>query len=146
MLVTADGNGQMYDLPWIGKLNAGEISGHVSRFTGRNRIERIVQNLWGFQQSQGHGCAAGLRACLCLPAKAVLTACFPKAETPIPPQLVQKMKAKGMKSTSPILLRIYKDENVLEVWKQKDTGRLCSASDLRDLQMVGKAGAEIQGG
>jgi len=48
---------------------------------------------------------------------------FPKAETPVSAEVVKKMKAKGMKSSSPILLRIYKDEDILEVWKQKDTGR-----------------------
>lgn len=48
---------------------------------------------------------------------------FPKEQRPIPPELVKKMKAKGMTEASPILLRIFKSENELEVWKQTNTGR-----------------------
>src|SRR5690606_3509136 len=38
-------------------------------------------------------------------------------------ELVKKMKIKGMRSSSPIMVRIFKEEGVLEVWKQKDNGR-----------------------
>ena len=47
----------------------------------------------------------------------------PKAEKPIPEKLVRVMKAKGMTRTSPVMIRIFKEENVLEVWKRKDNGR-----------------------
>jgi murein L,D-transpeptidase YafK len=47
----------------------------------------------------------------------------PNPNRPLPDKLVQKMKAKGMKTTSPIMMRIIKDEHLLEIWKQKDNGR-----------------------
>ncbi|MAW87962.1 MAG: hypothetical protein CMJ42_15700 [Phyllobacteriaceae bacterium] len=46
-----------------------------------------------------------------------------KAERPLPDHLVRVMKAKGMSKSSPIVVRIFKEEGQLEVWKQKDTGR-----------------------
>jgi murein L,D-transpeptidase YafK len=56
----------------------------------------------------------------------------PKAEKPLPPKIVAKMKAKGMSKSSPIMIRIFKEEGQLEVWKQKDTGRydLVTAYDI----------------
>jgi murein L,D-transpeptidase YafK len=56
----------------------------------------------------------------------------PKAEKPLPQKIVAKMKAKGMSKSSPIMIRIFKEEGQLEVWKQKDTGRydLVTAYDI----------------
>jgi len=71
---------------------------------------------------------------------------FPKAEVPIPAQLVQKMKAKGMKPSSPILLRIYKTENVLEVWKKKDTGRYDLLETYEICKWSGKLGPKFKEG
>ncbi len=71
---------------------------------------------------------------------------FPKAEVPIPEQLIKKMKAKGMRSTSPILLRIYKSENVLEVWKQKDTGRYGLLETFEICKWSGKLGPKFKEG
>ncbi len=47
----------------------------------------------------------------------------PKATKPLPAKIVQKMKAKGMAKNSPIHLRLFKDEHVVEVWKQKTNGK-----------------------
>ena len=47
----------------------------------------------------------------------------PKAEKQLPSAIVQSMKAQGMNSTSPIMIRIFKEEAVLEAWKQKSNGR-----------------------
>lgn len=71
---------------------------------------------------------------------------FPKAEKPISEQLIKKMKAKGMASTSPILLRIYKSENVLEVWKQKDTGRYALLDSFEICKWSGKLGPKFKEG
>lgn len=46
-----------------------------------------------------------------------------KAEHPLPSKLVSKMKSQGMSTRSPILMRIFKEENTLEIWKQKPNGR-----------------------
>ncbi|MDZ5699091.1 murein L,D-transpeptidase family protein [Chelativorans sp. M5D2P16] len=47
----------------------------------------------------------------------------PKAERELPARLVQTIKAKGMRKDAPIMMRIFKEEGVLEVWKQKQNGR-----------------------
>ncbi|WP_367717423.1 L,D-transpeptidase family protein [Nitratireductor sp. GISD-1A_MAKvit] len=47
----------------------------------------------------------------------------PKAERQLPARIVQTMKAKGMSKTSPVMMRIFKEEGKLEVWKAKTNGR-----------------------
>ena len=44
------------------------------------------------------------------------------AQAPVPVALVNVMKAKDMGLKSPILVRLYKEESALEVWKQKTSG------------------------
>ncbi|WP_416357477.1 L,D-transpeptidase family protein [Aureimonas phyllosphaerae] len=41
---------------------------------------------------------------------------------PLPPALVKVIKSKEMGENSPILVRLYKEESELEVWKQKTDG------------------------
>jgi len=71
---------------------------------------------------------------------------FPKAEAPIPEHLVKKMKAKGMTASSPILLRIYKTENVIEVWKAKNTGRYDLLETYEICKWSGKLGPKFKEG
>ena len=49
-----------------------------------------------------------------------------------------------MTEEAPILIRIFKDESELEVWKQKRRRPLLSFQDLSDLQLFGRARAEDQ--
>jgi murein L,D-transpeptidase YafK len=46
-----------------------------------------------------------------------------KANQPVPPKLVAQIDAKNMDLQSPILIRLFKQEAELEVWKQDRTGR-----------------------
>jgi murein L,D-transpeptidase YafK len=46
----------------------------------------------------------------------------PKAEKDLPQKLVDQMKAKGMSTASPIMVRLFKEEGQFEVWKQKGSG------------------------
>jgi len=46
-----------------------------------------------------------------------------KAQRQLPAKIVAEMNTKGMKKSSPILMRIFKEESVLEVWKQKNNGK-----------------------
>ncbi len=71
---------------------------------------------------------------------------FPKAERPIPPRLLQKMKKLGMKPSSPILMRIYKTENKLEVWKQRNTGRFALLESYEICKWSGKLGPKFKEG
>lgn len=46
-----------------------------------------------------------------------------KATRELPHKIVAAMNSKGMKKTSPIMMRIFKEESILEVWKQKNNGK-----------------------
>ena len=69
-----------------------------------------------------------------------------KASMPLPDKLVQSMRAKGMSTTSPIMLRIFKEEAVLEVWKQKDNGRYDLATSYDICKWSGKLGPKFTEG
>lgn len=71
---------------------------------------------------------------------------FPKEERPIPADLVKKMKAKGMTAASPILLRIFKVENVIEVWKQTNTGRYDLLESYEICKWSGELGPKFKEG
>src|SRR6202011_1379968 len=49
-----------------------------------------------------------------------------KAHQPVPPKLIQAMVEKDMDLNSPILVRLFKQEAELEVWKQDRSGRFRS--------------------
>lgn len=69
-----------------------------------------------------------------------------KEKAPVPAKLVYAMKAKGMPVDSPIMIRIFKEENVLEVWKQKDTGRYALLTDYEICKWSGKLGPKFKEG
>ncbi|MDN2567644.1 murein L,D-transpeptidase [Aquibium sp. A9E412] len=70
----------------------------------------------------------------------------PKAEKPLPAALVNKMKAKGMSRGSPIMVRIFKEEAELEVWKQKDNGRYDLVTSYDICKWSGKLGPKFAEG
>ncbi|MGE0845303.1 MAG: L,D-transpeptidase family protein [Flavobacteriaceae bacterium] len=61
-------------------------------------------------------------ALLALPA-CVSDSRAPKHLKPIPPQLMSLMEERSMLKSDPILIRIFKEESALEVWKKDRTGR-----------------------
>lgn len=63
-----------------------------------------------------------------------------KVNQPLPQKIVAKMKAEGMNVRSPIMMRIFKEENVLEVWKQKDNGRYGKIAEYEICAWSGKLG------
>lgn len=70
----------------------------------------------------------------------------PKAERQLPEKLVRSMKARGMTTTSPIMVRIFKEEGVLEIWKQKDTGRYDQVASYKICKWSGKLGPKYTEG
>ncbi|MBB6260812.1 murein L,D-transpeptidase YafK [Paenochrobactrum gallinarii] len=66
-----------------------------------------------------------------------------KAERPLPQKVVAQMKAKGMTRTSPVMVRIFKEEGVLEVWKQKNNGRYDMISSYEICKWSGKLGPKF---
>lgn len=69
-----------------------------------------------------------------------------KADRPLPTEIINTMKAKGMTRSSPILVRIFKEEGVLEVWKQKDTGRFDIVKTYEICKWSGKLGPKFTEG
>ena len=68
-----------------------------------------------------------------------------KANQPVPPKLIADMTAKDMDLQSPMLVRIFKQEAELEVWKQNRTGQFALLEDLSDLPLVGRPRTQGQG-
>lgn len=48
---------------------------------------------------------------------------IPKDLKPLPSKLVASMDRMGMKKTSPVMIRLFKEESKLEVWKQRSDGQ-----------------------
>lgn len=67
----------------------------------------------------------------------------PKAERDLPTAIVNTMKAKGMSPSSPIMVRIFKEEGELEVWKQKDNGRYDLVTSYEICKWSGKLGPKF---
>lgn len=76
----------------------------------------------------------------------VLNSSIPKHERPVPNHLVKAMKSKGMTLASPIMLRIFKEENVMEVWKQDNSQRYALLNSYEICKWSGKLGPKYQEG
>jgi murein L,D-transpeptidase YafK len=59
-----------------------------------------------------------------------------KAMKELSPQMFSLLKQKNMPKDSPILVRIFKEESELEVWKQDTTGRFQMLKVYPDLSLV----------
>ncbi len=81
------------------------------------------------------GCQGGTSAILALGAVA-----------PLPDDVVRVMKAKGMTKSSPIMMRIFKEEAVLEVWKQNNAGRFELVKTYEICKYSGDKGPKIREG
>ena len=59
---------------------------------------------------------------------------------PLSERMLADIEKRNMTKESPILVRIFKEESELEVWKEDKTGRF-AAANLSHLPLVGRAGA-----
>lgn len=75
-----------------------------------------------------------IRAIFTLICLAVLTSCTTvdgiggysgseRANLPVPTKLVSAMKSKGMRISDPVMIRIFKQESELEIWKRGSSGK-----------------------
>ncbi|MEL6947112.1 MAG: murein L,D-transpeptidase family protein [Pseudomonadota bacterium] len=70
-----------------------------------------------------------------------------RGNVPIPKKLLTSMKAKGMTPRSPIMIRVFKKENELEIWKRKtDTGRYGLLATYEICKWSGKLGPKYKEG
>jgi murein L,D-transpeptidase YafK len=69
-----------------------------------------------------------------------------KANQPVPPRLVAQIDAKNMDLQSPILIRLFKQEAELEVWKQDRTGRFALLKTYPICRWSGDLGPKVREG
>ncbi len=69
-----------------------------------------------------------------------------KANKPIPEKLLADMQAKEMDSQSPILVRLFKQEAELEVWKQDKTGKFALLKTYPICRWSGDLGPKVREG
>lgn len=69
-----------------------------------------------------------------------------KATKPIPEKLLAEMQAKNMDKGSPILVRLFKQESELEVWKQDRTGHFALLKTYPICRWSGDLGPKIREG
>ena len=65
---------------------------------------------------------------------------------PLSERAVAELKAKNMAKDSPILMRIFKEESELEVWKQDDSGRFALFRSYPICRFSGELGPKIKTG
>ena len=69
-----------------------------------------------------------------------------KANQPVPPKLIQEMVAKDMDLNSPILVRLFKQEAELELWKQDRSGRFALLKTYPICRWSGDLGPKVREG
>jgi murein L,D-transpeptidase YafK len=70
----------------------------------------------------------------------------PNPNRELPQKILTLMKAKGMRKNSPIMMRIFKNEHVLEIWKQKDNGRYDMIANYNICAWSGTLGPKVKQG
>jgi murein L,D-transpeptidase YafK len=69
-----------------------------------------------------------------------------KANQPVPPKLIAAMTEKDMDLNSPILIRLFKEEAELEVWKQDRSGRFALLKTYPICRWSGDLGPKVREG
>ncbi|MDA9412582.1 hypothetical protein XH80_39030 [Bradyrhizobium sp. CCBAU 45384] len=99
--------------------------------------------------------ARALLASVALAASIVLAGCDTdqmslatnaKANQPVPPKLVAAMAEKDMDLNSPILIRLFKQEAELEIWKQTRSGRFALLKTYPICRWSGDLGPKVREG
>lgn len=70
----------------------------------------------------------------------------PRSDYAVASKLTTLAHARGMAKTSPIMLRIFKEENALEIWKQKPDGRYGLITTYQMCRWSGKLGPKFTEG
>jgi murein L,D-transpeptidase YafK len=69
-----------------------------------------------------------------------------KVDHPLSPKIVAEMQAKNMDRTSPIMIRIFKEEGTLEIWKAKRDNRFDKIASYSICAWSGKLGPKVKEG
>lgn len=94
-------------------------------------------------------CAAGALVAAFALAGCKTDSVFPgnmRANAPIPPAMLASMQEKSMSKEAPILIRLFKEEAELEVWKQDTSGRYALLKTYPICRWSGELGPKIKEG
>lgn len=69
-----------------------------------------------------------------------------KSSQPVSAGLLRQMKSKGMTPADPVLVRIFKEESQLEIWKRDQTGRYALLKTYPICRWSGQLGPKTQDG
>src|ERR1700746_1091057 len=69
-----------------------------------------------------------------------------RALRPLSPEMTRELEKKNMPKESPILVRLFKEESELEVWKQDTTGRFALLKNYPICRWSGELGPKIKEG
>ncbi|QFY61514.1 murein L,D-transpeptidase [Rhizobium grahamii] len=69
-----------------------------------------------------------------------------KVEEPLPSRILSEMAAKNMDRNSPIMIRIFKEEGALEIWKAKTDNRFDKIADYKICAWSGRLGPKVKQG
>ncbi|MGE7369668.1 L,D-transpeptidase family protein [Neorhizobium sp. NPDC001467] len=69
-----------------------------------------------------------------------------KVEQPLSARIIAEMQKKDMPRTSPIMIRIFKEEGVLEIWKAKADNRFDKLTSYQICAWSGKLGPKVKEG
>lgn len=69
-----------------------------------------------------------------------------KVTEPLSPQMLAKIRSKSMDQFSPIVLRIFKEEGVLEVWKARTDNRFEKLTEYKICAWSGRLGPKVKEG
>jgi murein L,D-transpeptidase YafK len=114
--------------------------------TGTDRI---------FQRAYGQAVHLARRVALPIALGVVLSGCVAadmaldgvsRPPPPIPSKMLAEMSKKGMKASSPVLVRIFKQESELEVWKMDGSGRYALLKTYPMCRWSGKLGPKMRNG
>ena len=90
--------------------------------------------------------AAGVLLAGCNSDELATLATNAKANQPVPPKLLAQIEAKDMDLQSPILVRLFKQEAELEVWKQDRSGRFALLKTYPICRWSGDLGPKVREG
>src|SRR6267154_481168 len=129
-----------YSMAWgMGATNLGfGIARHPRSFavTGRTQLRALVTSV---------ALTAGVLLAGCN-SDEISLANNAKANQPVPPKLVADMAEKNMDLQSPILVRLFKQEAELEVWKQDRSGRFALLKTYPICRWSGDLGPKVREG
>jgi murein L,D-transpeptidase YafK len=69
-----------------------------------------------------------------------------KVEQPLPDHIVADMSKKGMERNSPIAIRIFKEEGLMEIWKAKTDNRFDKIAEYHICAWSGRLGPKVKEG